>query len=135
MIYIDGTDNYPPLLHTEDITGPTVFPNEFFPLDERHNEPCEFDTLVFYDIADDLMSSDYYQYNFSDDYFAIYVMRACSTCGDIEWLDEDRHVPMLYTQLITNTPENRVRFFGTEEDSDSTYSSDESSSYDPEWSE
>lgn len=147
MVSIDGTDSYPPLLHTEDITGPTVFPAEFFHSDELHDEPCEFDTLIFYAIADDLMSTDYYQYNFGDDYFAIYVIRGCSMCGDIEWYDRANYIPMLYTRLVENTPENRYRFYGPEDES-SDYSneeedsSDDSSngsngdsdcSYDPEW--
>ena len=134
MSYESVDYEFPPFLHTEDITGPTILPTEFFPSDERHDGPCEFDTLVFYTIADDLMATDYYRHNFGDDYFAIYVMRGCSTCGAIEWIDEDGYVPMLYTQLITNTPDNRMRFFGTEEEyEEDSYSSD--SSYDPEWTE
>ena len=130
MFYTDGADTYPPLLHTEDITGPVLFPAEFFQSNELHDEPGEFDIPIFHAIAYDLMSTDYYRYNFGDAYFAVYVMRGCSNSGDIEWIDEDRCIPMLYTQLITNTPDNRMRFFGAEEDS-----SDEDSSYDPEWSE
>ena len=130
MISIDGTNNFPPLM--EDCDNETVFQQEFFPTGERHEE-CNYDTPIFYDIADDLMGTEYFNENF-DRFFAIYVLRGCSMCGDIEWYDEENYIPMIYTRLVEDTPENRYRFFGddlsTDEEEDSS-----DYSYDPEWEE
>ena len=139
MSMIDGTANFPPLL--EDCENETVFPAEFMPTGEEHDY-CEFDTPVFYDFADDLMETELFERELGDEYFAIYVLRSCSKCGDIEWYNEANYIPMIYTKLIKNTPENRYRFYGPEDESDCSTEEEESSdeshgdsdcSYDPEW--
>ena len=53
MIYIDGTENYPPLLDSFN-DSPVLFPVEFEASGEYH-EHCRGDSIIFYDFADDLM--------------------------------------------------------------------------------
>ena len=116
MTYIDGTTNFPPLL--EDSYREIFFQHEFTPNYKEHLK-CAYDTPIFYDYADDLMETGYFQKHFGDDYFAIYVYRVCSKCGDPEWADNSLHGnPGVYTVLIRNTPENRYRFYDTEEEED-----------------
>ena len=107
MIYIDGTDNYPPLLDSLN-DCPVLFPIEFGPSGEYHDR-CHYDRVIFYDFADDLMSTDYFKENF-EGFFAVYVVKVCSKCGDIEWLDSENYIPQLYLKLIRETSENCSRF-------------------------
>lgn len=147
MTMIDGTTNFPHLL--EDCENETVFPTEFMPTGcccNNCNDECEYDTPIFYDFADDLMETEFFEREFGDDYFAIYVLRGCSMSGDIEWYDEANYIPMIYTRLVENTPENRYRFYGPdaeysasddysteEEESLDDSNGDSDCSYDPEW--
>ncbi len=115
MITIDGTNNYPPLLDSLN-DCPVLLPIEFGPSGEYH-ERCHYDSVIFYDFADDLMETD----NF-EGFFAVYVIKACSKCGDIKWLDRDEYIPQLYLKLIRETPENCSRFhYHNDDDYDSEW--------------
>ena len=99
---------FPPILDGHLVNVPVLYPVEFDVSNEPHDR-CHFDTVLFWDHADDLMSTEQFKENF-DGFFAIYVMKACSKCGGIEWYDYDNNVPMLYVKLIRETPENCSRY-------------------------
>ena len=107
MIHTDGYDRYPPFLDALN-DKPVLLPLEFSPTEEDHQR-CRWDSVIFWDYADDLMSTDLFKRNY-DGFFAVYVVKGCSKCGDIEWRDKDNYIPMLYSKLIRETPENCSRF-------------------------
>lgn len=116
-MFID--DQYPPILDGQLSHAPVLLPVEFEASKEYH-ERCHYDTVLFCDYADDLMSTDYFKENFNG-FFAIYVVKACSKCGDIEWLDTENYVPRLYLKLIRETPENCSRYhYHNDDDYDSS---------------
>ena len=116
-MFID--DRYPPILDGQLAHAPVLYPVEFTASNEYH-ERCRYDIVLFYDHADDLMSTDYFKKNFNG-FFAIYVVKACSRCGDIKWLDRENYVPQLYLKLVRETPENCSRFhYHNDDDYDSS---------------
>ena len=122
MITIDGTTNYPPLLDSLN-DYPVMFPDEFIPSGEYHDH-CNWDTVAFYSFADELMDTRYFKDNF-EGFFAIYVVKGCSKCGDIKWIDRDNYIPQLYLKLVRETPENCSRFhYHNDDDYDSEWMGD-----------
>lgn len=107
MIHAEGYDRYPPFLNALN-DKPVLFPLEFFPLEEEHQR-CRWDTVLFWDYADDLMASDYFRDQYRG-FFAVYVVKACSKCGEIEWEDKENGIPRFYLKLVRETTENRSRF-------------------------
>jgi hypothetical protein len=69
MVSVGRTDRFPPLL--ENFNAPVLFQHEFIPTG-GHRGKCNYDVAVFYDIANDLMESEFFERNFGNNYFAIY---------------------------------------------------------------
>lgn len=104
-ITLDGHEDSIPIL---EYPGEVIFADEFEPTYEDEYR-CSYDTIVFWDFAEDLMCTDYFEENFGrSEYFAAYVFRACSRCGEVK-KDENGNT-LMYLKLIRNTRENREKY-------------------------
>ena len=100
-----------------------VLEDEFNPSDKPHKS-CNFNVVMFDEIAYDYMESDYFQRNFDKKkHIAVYVNTVCPHCAAVK-LDNEKE-PRQYLKIIDNTPENRKRYGYQWEEDDEKDSTEE----------